>query len=409
MRALIVVLALAACSEKNPNYCPDNPDHNCWIDADVNAPQGCATSVDCTNSAKPVCEPSAKVCVACTADMVGACGGTAPACSAANECIACVTHDQCGSQACLPTGACGDDTNVAYVSASGIDGGACTRADPCLKITMAATRGKPYIKVQNDLDEAVTLNNASVTILATRGTAVKRTTSGAIFDIRGTSSVTIRDLTIRDGLGSTGHGIVVPFGEPVTLSLDRVNVINNAGVGLSVQGGTLTVSRSVVSGNTSGGAYVYANFNITNSLFVANGSTLSNTGGAFLTPSGNVTFKFNTVANNAAMSGAITGINCGNAMTSSNTIVSGNTVSNSCGFEYSLFDMGTAVSPTNLAGDPKFKNVMAGNPLAADYFRIQSASDAVDHADPASTMNTDIDGDSRPNGTAPDIGADELH
>jgi hypothetical protein len=55
-----------------------------------------------------------------------------------------------------------------------------------------------------------------------------------------------------------------------------------------------------------------------------------------------------------------------------------------------------------------FKNIDALDPTAPDYFHIQPTSAAVDQADPASTMMTDIDGDSRPNGTAPDIGADEL-
>ncbi|HEY5926289.1 MAG TPA: right-handed parallel beta-helix repeat-containing protein [Kofleriaceae bacterium] len=406
MRALIVITLLAACSKPNPNYCPGNPDDNCTLDADINAPQGCATAADCTNAAMPVCEPTEMICVACTADMAGACSGMTPVCTAANTCSACVTHDQCASQACLPTGACGDDTNVAYVAASGGDTGDCTRNAPCLKITNAALKGKPYIKVMTDLDEGVVLNSANVTILADKSTSVRRTTTGAIFEIRGTSNVTIRGLTIREGLGTTGHGIMVPFGEPVNLTLDGINVIGNSGTGVIVQGGTLAVSRSVVSGNSGGGAYVNATFNITNSLFVANGSGVSTTGGLFLTPMGNVTFKFNTVANNQATTGAIRGINCTLAVTSTNTIVSGNDVSSGCSFEYSLFDTGT-IGGTNRIGDPKFKNVMPSNPLAANYFRIQSTSAAVDNADPASMMLTDIDGDAR--GNAPDIGADELN
>ena len=75
--------------------------------------------------------------------------------------------------------------------------------------------------------------------------------------------------------------------------------------------------------------------------------------------------------------------------------------------QYSLFDTGTP-SGTNLVGDPLFKNDDAIDPLAADYFHIQSASAAVDAADPGSGMDTDIDGDTRPAGDGPDIGADEL-
>lgn len=403
-----LVTLLAACSKTNPYYCEGNPDNNCLIDADINAPQGCTTSAQCTNSAKPVCEPMQKVCVACTADMAGSCGGATPVCSA-NACTGCTAHAQCGTlAACLPTGACGDNTNVAYVAAGGNDAGACTLDSPCGTITAAATKGKPYIKVQNDLSEAVSLDNANVTILAEPGATIRRSTTGPIFDLRGTSNITIRDLTIREGLGTTGHGIVVGTGEPVNLILDGVYIVGNTGAGLIVQGGTLSMSRSVVSGNASGGGNIAATFNITNSLFVANGSATSVVGGLQLSPVGTVTFKFNTVANNTS-STAIRGINCVFAVTGTNTIVSNNEVGSTCSFEYSLFDAAVSVSGTNRAGDPKFKNTLATSALMPDYFRILPTSDAVDGGDPASTMMTDIDGDARPHGNAPDIGADELN
>jgi hypothetical protein len=143
-------------------------------------------------------------------------------------------------------------------------------------------------------------------------------------------------------------------------------------------------------------------------LFVANGNAVSTTGGLFLTPSGTVSFKFNTVANNLATTSAVKGMNCTIAMTATNSIVSGNDTSASCSFAHSLFDANVTVSGSNKAGDPKFKNVVPTNPRAPDYFRIQDTSAAVDQADPASTMMLDIDGDARPQGGAPDIGADEV-
>ncbi len=407
MRALLVITLLAACSKPNPYYCEGNPDNNCLLDADPNAPQGCATAADCTNGAKPICEAAQKVCVACTETMVGACAGTTPVCSSTNTCSPCGAHGQCDSQACLPTGACGDDNNVVYVASTGDDAAGCgTRALPCKTITTAATKGKQYVKVQTDLDEAVPLNNVSVTILAAPGTAVRRSTQGAVFTIGGTSNVTIRDLSIREGLSSTGHGVVVGVGEPVNLTLDHVFVVGNAGKGVVMQGGSLTMSRCVVAGNYTGGALIGATFNITNSLFVTNGSAGSDTGGLRLTPSGTVAFRFNTVANNTS-GNAIRGIDCTAAMSVANSIISANELSASCNTEYSLFDTGTNVSGTNRAGAAKFKNVLPADPLAADYFRIADDSDAVDRADPASVMATDIDGDARPQGGAPDIGADE--
>jgi hypothetical protein len=408
MRALLVLTLLVACSEKNPYYCEGHPENNCRLDADINAPQGCSTSAQCTNTAKPICEPTQQVCVACTDGMAGACGGTTPVCTSANTCSGCTAHGECASAACLPSGACGDDAIVAYVAAGGDDAGACTQSAPCGTISAAATKGKPYIKVQTDLMEAVSITGVNVTILGEPGTSIRRATQGPIFTLAGASNITLRGLAIRDGLGTTGHGIVVGTGEPVILTLDGVYILGNGGVGIIAQGASLTMSRSVVSGNASGGGNIATTFNISSSLFVLNGGPTSSIGGLQLSPSGAVSFKFNTVAKNASAN-TVPGINCVLAMTVANTIVSANDSSGNCTFEYSLFDPAAAVTAPNRAGDPQFKNTMPANPLAADYFRIQATSAAVDQGDPASTVTTDIDGDARPSGNAPDIGADEVH
>jgi len=406
MRTLLFITLLAACSKSNPYYCPGHPDDNCLVDADINAPQGCTASEQCTNPAKPLCDTSAKVCVACTAGDIGACGGTTPVCSSANTCTACTENAQCDSAVCLGDGSCADVAQVAYVSATGDDTAACTQSAPCKTIVGAAAK-QPYVKVMTDLDEAVVLNNATVTIVGDGATAVRRSTVGPIFDIRGTSTVTIRDLTIREANGTTtGSGLLVGFGEPVDLTLDRVSLVQNTALGLVVQGGNLRVSRSVIATNKSGGALVAAKFDIENSLFVVNGGVAGTYPGLTLTPSPGSSFKFNTVANNDATMGP-KGISCTQPVSGSNTILSGNDIGTSCAFEYSLFDANVTVSGTNRNGDPMFKNTNVTDPRAADFYRIQAASAAIDGADPASTMATDIDGDTRPQGNAPDIGADE--
>ena len=412
MRALLVIGLLAACSKPNPYYCEGHPDNNCMLDADVNAPMGCTTSAQCTNPAKPVCDTGDKLCVACTAEDRGSCAGTAPVCATAtNTCTPCVAHSECASTACLPDGACGDDTNVAYVAPTGDDTNPCTFAAPCVKLTTAATKSKPFIKLQGNVDEAVLLSAVNVTILAEPMTRVTRSaTQGPIFELRGTSKIAINDILIRDAGGTTGHGIYVPPGEPVNLTLARVSTVNNGGNGINVQGGTLTMSQCVVSGNFAGGAVINGKFTIESSLFVTNGSNVSTTGGLMLTPSGADVFRFNTVANNSSSSGSITvrGMNCTLPMTVGSSIISGNLVSSSCTFEYSLFDSGMTVGGNNnKAGEARFKNIDALDPMAADFFRIQQNSDAIDGADPTASIPNDVDGDPRPQGNAPDIGADE--
>lgn len=357
---LVWLLALvAACSKDNPYYCESAPDHNCA----VTAPDAAAS-----------CESNPLIC-----------GGATPVC-ANQSCRACVAHSECASDACLPTGACGTDDEVAFVK-------------PGDSIAAAVATGKPYVKLTGALDEAVVLTNVNVHFLADPGTTLTRSTSGAIIDIHGTSNVAIDDLVIRDGLGNTGHGINIASGESmVSLTLDHVALLDNGGIGVNAGDGKLTMDRCIVSGNKNGGASIAAAMDVANSLFVGNGSSTSIVGGVSLTPrgSGNA-FKFNTVADNFSSSGSVSvrGVNCPVPMTVNSTIVTGNAASLNCTFEYSL-----------LAGDPKFKATDATSPLAPDYYRIGPTSDAIDHADNAATMARDIDGQLREG--ARDIGADEF-
>ncbi|HUS33039.1 MAG TPA: right-handed parallel beta-helix repeat-containing protein [Kofleriaceae bacterium] len=382
-RILFATLALAACSKDNPYYCENAPDHNCMATDTPDAPvsTGCTASTECTSESSPVCGDD-------------------------HACRACELHSECVSAACLPSGACGSDVTVAYASTAGNDANPCTNEQPCRTIGAAVATGKPYVKLAGSFDEAVSLSGANVHILADAGTTLTRTaSSGPVLTLQGTSNVAIEGLIIRDGLGNTGDGIRVPSGEAVKLALDHVSVIDNSGVGVNVLGGTLKMTSCTVSGNKTGGAIIMAAIDITNSLFVANGASTSTTGGLTMTPSGSQNaFRFNTVADNVSSSStlALRGINCAIPMTISSTIVSGNLASTYCMFDYSLLASPTG---TNISGDPKFKATDATNPLAADYFRIQASSDAVDHAEPGAAMSTDIDGEPRVG--AKDIGADE--
>ena len=59
----------------------------------------------------------------------------------------------------------------------------------------------------------------------------------------------------------------------------------------------------------------------------------------------------------------------------------------------------------NVMGGAAFRDTSdTRSPL---FYRIGSMSAAVDKANPASTMNVDLDGDARPAGAGRDIGADE--
>lgn len=405
-RIALLVLLLAACGKDNPHFCDDAC--QMMMDADV-GPNGCASSDDCSG-ATPVCNTTDSECVACTAADNGSCGNML--CSSTNECRRCVSHDQCtASDACnASTGECIDTSMVAYVATIGTNSNPCTKDLPCATLTHAAMQ-KPFVKLQNNIAETVVFNNVTVTVLAEPQTQIARLSGNdsAILTVSGTSNVVLTDVVITGGTTATGHGIFVASGAAgVSLTLEDVMVYANSGLGLSFGGGTLTMSRSTVAGNNVGGVDITANFEITNSLFIGNGDNLgSQIGGLRLLP-GNIkgVFSFNTVANNEAQNALVAGINCSVPMTITTTILSNN-ATNGCMFNSSLFDpTSTHVgSNSNITGAPAFKNTSM--PFAADFFRINSTSAAIDVAQGAAAVMFDIDGDVRPQNGVRDIGADE--
>jgi hypothetical protein len=409
MTRLALILALvAACSKDNPYYCDDACET--MLDGGGSGSNACASNAECTQSASPVCDTTAGTCVACTASDIGACAGTTPVCvTAMNMCAACVAHDECSaSNACLPSGACGTDTEVAYVASTGNDSNPCTQALPCATLTKAATM-RPFVKLENDIVETVTLASVNVTVLAEPGTQISRLAGNdnAVVTVSGTSNVTLKNVVIRGGATSTGHGIVVGAGaNGVTLTLEDVAVVNNNGLGLSIGGGMLTMTRVLVARNDSGGADVSGDFDITSSMFVSNGTSGSMIGGARLSPGATKhVFDFNTVADNSSTNATGRGVYCLYPMTATSTLVVNN-LPNGCTFEYSMSDVALG-GTTNKTGSAQFQNTLGSTPLAPDFYRIGDMSDAIDSGAPSSTVMTDIDGDSRPQGGARDIGADE--
>ncbi len=386
IKSLLVALALvlaAGCEKTNPYYCPNAVDNNCATGG-IDAPSN--TSCAVTACATGVCDTVSGDCVQCTATQSAACTMTTPVCGSDNTCGACTSHSQCtSSHACLPDGSCGAD-NVAYVASSQLGGtsnSVCTVAMPCSSVASALATAKPYIKISGTIDEAVSIDSTDVTIIADAGAILQRTgSSGAVLQLTGTSHVTIYDLSIMNAVSSTGIGVYVPGTASGTLTLDRVIVANNGGHGIDVSGGKITMSRCVVSGNTNGGAYIAADFNITNSLFVANGGGLSTTGGLTLGPAtSNYAFQFNTVADNLSSTGTVAsrGLNCVTPVTMSNIIATGNQSASNCAYTYSLFDTSASVTGTNMTtANPQFRNTDPSSPAATDFYRIASNSPAVD-------------------------------
>ncbi len=392
---VLALLILGVGCHKNEKFCENaNPNDNCLeIDAPVDTTKSCVSSAEC---APQVCDlTGSKVCVQCTAAEPAACTGTTPAC-VSNACEKCTSHAQCASAACLPDGSCAAETSVAYVDPGGTDNALCSKAMACTKVAKALATSRPYLKFTGTTNEQVALNNRNVTFLADPGAKLSDTINGILLRIDGTSQVTIYDLEITGASGASNPGISMQPGNTATLTMVRGRVTNNAGGGISISGGQFDITNSIVARNGSGSS-------------VLGGIRVDGIVGA-----GTHRLEFNTVTANLGPSSLDTGISCGTvltALTFTNNIIFANLVggggkqiggSANCTTTYSDIGPDPTVGTGNINMDPMFVNAVQNN------FHLAPGSPCKDAADPAASLPTDIDGDTRPQGSARDMGADEV-
>jgi len=381
----------------------------------------CATSDDCADPT-PVCLRPEGTCVQCTTAEAAACPGAAPICSAAHTCVACNQHADCASQACLPDGSCANEAEVAYV-----DGGApatataCTRTAPCHQLAqaLALIPARPYIKaLTGTVTESgvVSISNREVTIVADPKAVLGRAGTGDCLRIEGGNvRVTIQDLALSNVAGG-GAVVYVRDGE---VSLDRVEISNNGGTAVRVQGGALRMSRSRVIDNAQGGLSVESStavFEVVGNVFAANGNPGTSSGGVRIKPTQLPTnrLELNSFYGNLTGSGGAA-IDCDGQLVARNNLVSGppvvppdQQIGGTCAHAYSIFfqlpNGNTPAGSTNRTADPMFADPVGGD------LHVRAGSPALGAADPATVLDAlsrlDIDGDPR---TRPaDIGADEV-
>lgn len=420
---LLVTTAAASCYEDNPYFCDDRAYNNCGNEPGTFP---CNSKEDCAGQeGKPSCtEPNAAtgfgICVQCTPSDATACSGAKPVCGTDYSCRTCSKHTECASAACLPDGSCGDDGTVAYVAAMGV-GTACTKAAPCGTLAAAIAKGKAYVKVAagnpvKDL-QVTTIDGKAVTILADEGAKLDRDGDGAVLEVRSAGAdVKIFDLEITGATGTSGaNGIDVnPNGGVPKLTLTKVKLAGNQGMGISATGGSVTLSQSTIASNAGGGVLISnATFDISNNFVVANGSadmlTGSDFGGLSLSAAaGSSRFERNTVAYNHAKQGTL--LAAGVACSVTNLVAPGNIVTANneglafpvqvkgvCTYGNSFIDAG---SETNTL---KFKSITTSPP---DFHLTKESPATVLDAAGVCT-GVDVDGDARPQGTACDLGADE--
>jgi hypothetical protein len=401
---------LEACD--NPNYCADCPLHD---RRNEDMPVPCTSNKQCAaTTATPLCDLESMTCVQCTQSNTDSCTGTTPVCGSENTCVQCAKHTDCASSACLPDGACGDSSSVAFVAPTGTDNAQCSNMMPCRTVAAALQLGRPYVKLSGTTFEAVTIDQGrTVKLLADDGAKLTRASGGPIILVKdNNTSLSIYDLTISDA--PAGQSGIVAMGG-ASVSLVRTELLNNPGFGISCDGCSLSVAQSTITSNTGGGIIVQnGTFVIVGNMISGNGS-LFVPGGIFINTGQSPVnrLEFNTLNGNIAQGGTGTGIQCtAGAFTARNNIISDNgstgnleQVGGGCTHAHSIVRPGALpAGPSNSASDPMFVNMASGN------LHLKPDSPALGAADPASDLTgpaaRDIDGQLR---KAPaDIGADEV-
>ncbi len=411
----VVLLVLFVACHKDPLYCPGAPNNNCnLLDAPTDTMGFCLSSTECPDTT--VCNVPTGLCVECTETEKAACTGATPACID-NDCQPCTEHAQCDSAACLPDGMCGTDLNVAYVDPAGTDNNACTRAMPCNQVSDALATNRAFVKFTGTIDEAVTVQSARVvTFLANPGAQLTRATGDAILTVRDDgTSITIYDLTISDAPNTaSGIGVVVPAasGAP-TVNLRRVTLSNNPGGGISTSGGALSVLQSTISGNEGGGISIAgsgATFDLRNNFIYRNGDQDTGTYGGLnlgIAVAGANRLEFNTIVDNRAAINS-GGIVCNVATFSgANNIIARNSLAGST-TAATAQTSGACTYPTSTVANSVAGLAFAQPDSSPFDYHIATGSTAIDTATTATTTTMDVDDESRPQGAAPDRGADEL-
>ena len=360
----------------------------------------CNGNADCTaDSAKGFCVNNS--CTGCQTAGTGACTGAKPVCAASGsyvgQCVECAgntdckvaTKPVCDTDQCRPCAKDLECTGISPAVVCGLDG-SCPADSAVIYLQNSSscpggngTLASPYCSS----DDATAALSATKTVIVVKGNGVAYPvgplTLGAVASSRvlvaGQSSakitnlgvgshilvnITAGDVTLRDLTISGGNDAGVSVSGGATLHMDRCYVLNNTAYGIITTNSAFDIANTVIAGNGTDG--------------LSSGAGL----GAY-TGTGPKRFAFNTVVNNG-----LVGVACGSSYTLTGILANGNGGLN--------FSASCVTDSTTSTASPN---------LDANY-HLTSSSFCRDHGGATCPLD-DIDGDTRPIGTACDCGADE--
>jgi hypothetical protein len=334
----------------------------------------CVQSSHCKNASAPVCDTSAEHCVQCLKDSD--CSGTTPICTN-KQCTKCTSDAQCVAKlganpgVCGLDGSCPGDDAVIYLQNSA----------SCSTSLGNGTSASPYCSS----DTATGDLSATKTVIVIRGPLAVGNLTLAFTQkpvlIAGQASANLTKPTI-----GTPPLVNITTGE---VTLRDLTIPGGSDAGVSVTGGAiLHMDRCYVTGNTKNGIITDKSaFDIVNTVIAGNGTDGLSSGVALgsYTGSGPTRFAFNTVVNNG-----LVGVACGQSYTLTGILANGNGTAN--------FTSSTCVANATTS--------TSTTPNLGTNYHLTATSPCV-NAGGASCPPDDIDGDTRPIGTACDCGADE--
>lgn len=399
--------------------------------------QACSTNEECTtrNPATPFCAEDGR-CGACSVDA-DCTDPAAPTCDAETLiCRGCKAHSECASAVCdIAASACVDPVQIVYAASDGSFGAGCGTQDaPCASLDDAiaqVTFERPYLRMTGTFSSRMTLSANRYRII---GEGATLDLTPVDFDETAGITINMEAQVLIDGLRvtnlSVGGGISC---ESAQLTLRRVTVDSNEGTGVTANlcpliieesritgnsrrgveaydsgGGNLVIERSLIADNYAGGIFSDVSpLLIRNNLILRNSNLGEYFGAIRLNTSGPNSFvTYNTIVGNRVNENYIGIIACGSAVLSSN-IIWGNeypgdvdqTIMGCENVRNNLSDSMLEGKPQNYLGDPAFVSV------ADDDYRLMPDSPAIDLGDPDLANLLDYEGNRRPQGQSPDIGA----